>query len=41
MAQKALSFDALDDYVTVTDDPSMNWTTTLSCFAWVKPLMCH
>lgn len=37
MANKALSFDGDNDYVTVSDHASMNWTTKVSAFAWVKP----
>ncbi len=37
MANKALSFDGTDDYVTVPDHASMDWTTKVSAFAWVKP----
>jgi glucose/arabinose dehydrogenase/PKD repeat protein len=33
----ALSFDGLNDWVTVADDPSLDMTTALTMEAWVRP----
>ncbi len=32
----AFDFDGIDDYIEIMDDPSLNFTTSLSLVAWVK-----